>query len=199
MSEIGRSMSGLASALEHRSERDPFPSPHGWRNQAMRVLWGIAWRLLVRPSPKVLHGWRRLVLRCFGAKLGPGVHVYPTARVWAPWLLEMGPHACLGPEVDCYNVGGVRIGAFATVSQYSYLCGATHDYEQVSMPLRPGVIEIGARAWLAADVFVAAGTRVGEGAVVGARSSVYRDVPAWVVAAGNPARVMKPRALRTEP
>ncbi|QOY92076.1 putative colanic acid biosynthesis acetyltransferase [Paludibaculum fermentans] len=184
--------------MERTAGKDPFPSPHGLRNKVMRAVWGVAWHLLVRPTPKILHGWRRFVLCCFGAKLGPGVHVYPTAKVWAPWLLEMGPHACLGPSVDCYNVGGIRIGAYATVSQYSYLCGATHDHTKSSMPLRPAAIEIGARAWVAADVFITAGIKVGEGAVVGARSSVYKDVPPWVVAAGNPARVIKARAYEDD-
>ena len=177
---------------------DPFPSPHGCRNRIARLLWGIAWLVLFRPSPRPLHGWRRWVLRCFGAKVGAGVHVYPSARIWAPWLLEMGHHSCLGPLVDCYNVGGVRLGEFATVSQYTYLCGATHDYTLASMPLRPGRIVIGAHAWVAADGFVGPGVVIGEGAVVGARSSVYRDVPEWMVVAGNPARVVKVRRYQDD-
>ncbi|MGJ5813074.1 putative colanic acid biosynthesis acetyltransferase [Paludibaculum fermentans] len=138
------------------------------------------------------------MLRCFGARLGAGVHVYPSARVWAPWLLEMGDHACLGPRVDCYNVGGVRMGAFAVVSQYSYLCGAGHDYTLPSLPLLPAPIELGERVWVAADVYIAAGVTIDDGAVIGARSSVYKDVEAWVVAAGNPARVIKKREFRAE-
>jgi putative colanic acid biosynthesis acetyltransferase WcaF len=95
--------------------------------------------------------------------------------------------------VDCYNVGGVTLGAYAIVSQYSYLCGATHDYTHRSMPLLPSAIVIEARAWVAADAFVGPGVTVGEGAVVGARSSVYEDVPAWMIVAGNPARGLKQR------
>ena len=56
----------------------------GWRNQLGRALWGIAWLLLYRPSPRPLHGWRRLLLRCFGARVGRGAHPYPSARIWAP-------------------------------------------------------------------------------------------------------------------
>jgi len=175
------------------SDNNPFPSPHGLSNRLARLAWGLVWGVLFRTSPSVMHGWRRFLLRLFGAKLGAGVHVYPSAGVWAPWLLQMDEHACLGPNVDCYNVGGVTVGAFATVSQYSYLCGATHDYTRRSMPLVPGAIFIGARAWIAADVFVGPGVTVGEGAVVGARSSVYKDVPPWMVVAGNPARAIKQR------
>ncbi len=172
---------------------NPFPSPHGLKNKAARALWGVVWLLLFRPSPRIFHGWRRVLLRCFGAELGTGVRVYPSTRVWAPWLLRMAEHACLAPMVDCYNVGGVTLGAYAIVSQYSYLCGATHDYTRASLPLLPRPIVIGARAWIAADVFVGPGVTVGEGAMVGARSSVYKDVPSWKVVAGNPARVIKQR------
>ena len=175
-----------------------FPSSHSLRNRLGRLIWGAVWVVLFRPSPKVFHGWRRWILRCFGAKLGIGVHVYPSARLWAPWLLDMGDHSCLGHMVDCYNVGGVKLGAFATISQYSYLCGATHDYTLASMPLVPSPIVVGARAWIAADAFVGPGVTVGEGAVVGARSSVYKDVPEWMVLAGNPARVIKPRAYQDD-
>lgn len=164
----------------------------------MRAIWEAVWLTLFRPSPIFMHGWRRFLLGCFGAALGRGVHVYPSARVWAPWLLTMGNHSCLGPNVNCYNVGGVTLGPFAIVSQYSYLCGATHDFTRASMPLQPAAIVLCARAWVAADAFLGPGVTVGDGAVVGARSSVYKDVPEWTVVAGNPARVLKPREYRAD-
>ncbi len=178
------------------SDNNPFPSTHSLSNRLARLAWGLVWALLFRTSPSVMHGWRRFLLRLFGAEIGVGVHVYPSARVWAPWLLYMGDHACLGPMVDCYNVGGIRIGEFATVSQYSYLCGATHDYRERKMPLVKATIAIGPHAWIAADVFIGPGAVVKEGAVIGARSSVYKDVQAWTVVAGNPAAFIKRRELK---
>jgi len=177
--------------------RNPFPSPHSLKNRAARALWQLVWLTLFRPSPRVFHGWRRLLLRSFGAKLGRGVHVYPSAKVWAPWNLEMGHHSCLGPCVDCYNVDRVKLGEFSTVSQYSYLCTATHNYQDLSMPLITKPIELGARSWIAADVFVGPGVCIGEGAVVGARSAVFRDVEPWTVVGGNPARFLKRRELQS--
>jgi putative colanic acid biosynthesis acetyltransferase WcaF len=81
------------------------------------------------------------------------------------------------------------------VSQYSFLCTASHDYHRRNLPLITAPIEIGSHAWIAADSFIAPGVTIGEGSVVGARSSVYRDVPPWVVAAGNPATKLKDRVL----
>jgi putative colanic acid biosynthesis acetyltransferase WcaF len=161
-----------------------------------RLAWGLCQRSLFRFSPTPLFGWRNLLLRAFGARLGRGVHVYPSARVWAPWNLEMGEHSCLGPWVDCYNVAPVRLGPHATVSQYSYLCGATHDHEHRGHRLLPGPISLGHGAWVAADVFVGPNVGIGEGAVVGARASVFSDIPAWTVAVGNPAKPVKRRKLR---
>jgi putative colanic acid biosynthesis acetyltransferase WcaF len=154
----------------------------------------MTWLLLYRPSPTVLHAWRRLLLRAFGAKVGALAHPYPRARIWAPWNLTMGPHSCLANDVDCYCVATVCLGAHVTVSQYSYLCTASHDYQDPAMPMVCAPIDIGADAWVAADVFVGPGVRIGAGAVIGARSTVIADVEPWTVVAGSPPRRLGQRA-----
>lgn len=166
------------------------------RNKLARSVWEIVWLLLYRPSPRPLHFWRRFLLRIFGAKIGSGVRPYPAARIWAPWNLEMGAFSCIGGNVDCYCVDRIRIGAHSTVSQYSFLCTASHDYTDRDMPLITAPITIGERAWITADVFVAPGVTIGDGAVVTARSSVFTDIPPWVVARGNPAVPVKRREFR---
>ena len=181
---------------EMRSEHMGASRIDSFTHRSLRVLWSVVWLLLYRPSPTPLHAWRRMLLRCFGARIGPGAHPYPSAKVWAPWNLEMGAHSCLGPNVDCYAVDRVHIGEFATVSQYSYLCTATHDETDLRLPLVAAPIRIGSRAWVCADVFVGPGVTIGEGTVVGARSSVFKNVPAWVVAAGTPPKILRERWLR---
>lgn len=171
------------------------PSPHSFWNKLARLVWRAVWRTLYRPSPRPFHGWRRALLRLFGAKIGRGAHPYPSADIWAPWNLEMGDHSCLSENVDCYSVNRIRLGPHATVSQYSFLCTASHDYTTPSMPLISSPIAIEKGAWVAADVFVGPGVTVGEGSVVGARSTVMRDVMPWVVVCGNPARVIRSRTL----
>jgi putative colanic acid biosynthesis acetyltransferase WcaF len=156
-------------------------------NRLARVLWRIVWITAFRLSPTVLHGWRRLLLRAFGARIAPGARPYPRARIWAPWNLVMEAHSCIADDVDCYCVAAVTIGTRATVSQYSYLCSASHDYRDPAMPLIVAPIVIEAHAWVAADVFVGPGVKIGEGAVVGARSTVVQDVAPWTVVAGSPA------------
>lgn len=173
------------------------PSPHSFQNKLARVLWRAVWRTLYRPSPRPFHAWRRVLLRLFGAKIGRGAHPYPSADIWAPWNLEMGDHSCLSEKVDCYSVDRIRLGPHATVSQYSFLCTASHDHTVPSMPLISSPIVIEKGAWVAADVFVGPGVTVGEGSVVGARSTVMRDVKPWVVVCGNPARIIGNRTLNS--
>jgi putative colanic acid biosynthesis acetyltransferase WcaF len=164
------------------------------QQRARRLLWNIVWVGLYRTSPTRLHAWRRMLLRAFGAAIGAGAHPYPRARIWAPWNLRMDAHSCLADDVDCYCVAPISLGRHATVSQYSYLCAASHDYLEMSMPLMVAPIHIADEAWVAADVFIGPGVTVGRGAVVGARSTVTSDVAAWEVVAGSP-----PRTLRRRP
>ncbi len=166
-----------------------------FKNKLARLLWHFVWLFLYRPTPRVFHGWRRFLLRLFGAKIGKQAHPYPSARIWAPWNLEMGAYSCLSEDVDCYCVDRITLGKNAIVSQYSYLCTASHDYDDSSFPLVIAPINIEDKAWVATDVFIGPGVTVKEGAVVGARSSVFKDIDSWIVVGGNPAKFIKRRKL----
>jgi putative colanic acid biosynthesis acetyltransferase WcaF len=166
---------------------------HSMLNKVGRILWSTIWLSLYRPSPRFAHGWRRMLLRLFGAKIGKDAHPYPSAQIWAPWNLKMGNHSCLGDHTDCYCVDKITMGPHSTVSQYSFLCTASHDYQDPSLPLITAPITIGEHSWIAADVFVGPGVNIGDGAVVGARSTVLHNVAEWTVVAGNPARLIKER------
>lgn len=171
-------------------------------NKMARAVWQVVWLTLYRPTPRLFHAWRAFLLRLFGAKLGKPVYIYPSSKVWAPWNLEMGNYSTLADGVDCYCVAKIKIGSYSTVSQYSYLCTASHDYldpiiqQKPQMPLVAAPIIIGDRVWITADVFVGPGVSISDGAVVLARSSVFHDVAAWSVVAGNPAVFKKKRILR---
>lgn len=172
------------------------------QNRFARALWGAIYLLLFRTSPKVMHGWRCFLLRLFGAKLDAPVFVYPSTKIWAPWNLEMGENSTLADNVDCYCVGKIVIGSRVTISQYSYLCSASHDYsdpgilQAPEMPLLSSPITIGDHVWVTSDVFIGPGVTIGDGSVVLARSSVFSDVPPWKVVSGNPAIVIKDRVLQ---
>ena len=167
-------------------------------NRMKRCCWALSWTLFFRGSPAVVHAWRRMLLRCFGARIGAGARVYPSARVWAPWNLVMGDGSCLGPGVDCYSVDSIHVGVGATVSQNVFLCTASHDIRSPGFELKTAPIRIGAYAWVAAGAYVGPAVIVGEGAVVGARACVFKNVPPWTVVGGNPARQIGVRSRSQE-
>ena len=165
-------------------------------NKVARVIWNCVWAVAFRPTPVCCFGWRRWLLRRFGARIAPRARPYPGCRIWAPWNLNMAPYSCLADHVRCYCVAPVTLGERATVSQHGHLCAAGHDITDPHMTLTAAPIVIGAGAWVCADAFVGAGVTLGEGAVAGARAVVVDDVPPWTVVAGNPARPVKQRELR---
>lgn len=157
------------------------------KGKAMRLIWEAVWLLLFRPTPRwAMHSWRCLLLRIFGARIGAGCKVSPSCFIWAPWNLELGDYVALADRVDCYNVAKIRIGTKTAVSQRSFLCTASHSPTSLMRPLLVAPIEIHNHVWIAAEVMVFPGVTVGEGAVVGARSVVIKDLPAWHVSVGNP-------------
>ena len=158
-----------------------------------RATWNATWALLGRLSPAPLHRWRRILVRAFGAEIGKGVHIYPRAKIWAPWNLTMGDRSCLANGVGCYNVAPIAIGADVVISQDAYLCTATHDYNDRAFPLLTAPIIIESHVWVAAGAFISPGVTLHRGVVAGARSVVTRNQPAWSVVAGNPARIVNPR------
>jgi putative colanic acid biosynthesis acetyltransferase WcaF len=164
-------------------------------NRIARGLWGVVWVLFFRFTPVICFAWRHFILKLFGAKLGEGIHVYPSCRIWAPWNLEMGDYSCLSHEVDCYNVGRITLKEHATVSQYAFLCTATHDITDRGMNLVVKPISIGQGVWVCAKAYVAPGVTLGEGSVAGAGAIVTKDVAEWSVVAGNPARFIKNREV----
>ncbi|MGO8856728.1 MAG: putative colanic acid biosynthesis acetyltransferase [Steroidobacteraceae bacterium] len=161
-----------------------------------RILWGPFKLLFLRGTGRWLSPVRVAALRLFGAQIETPTLVMDGVLVWHPWSLTLKRFSALGRGVEVYNYAQVTIGEQATVSQGTYLCSASHDFEDPTMPLVYEAISIGAQSWVAADCFVGPGVSVGEGAVVGARSVVVKDVPPWTVVAGNPARVIKRRRLR---
>jgi putative colanic acid biosynthesis acetyltransferase WcaF len=109
--------------------------------------------------------------------------------------LTIGEEASIAHGVDCYCVDRLTIGAHATVSQYAFLCTASHDPCDPHMRLVTAPITIESQSWICAGAYLLPGVRVGTGAVVGARAVVTRDVAAWQIVAGNPARTIGRREL----
>lgn len=174
-----------------------YQNPLGRKHQIIRLLWSIVWTIFARPLPRSIGSkWKRLILRLFGAQIHPTAIVYSSAKIYYPANLIMEEYSCIASNVDCYNVGTVKIGAHSTISQKAYLCTASHDITNPLNPLIISPITIKDQAWIAADAFIGMGVTIGQGAVVGARAAVFKDVEDWNVVGGNPAKFIKKRIIK---
>jgi len=175
-----------------------FKNVHSRRQRAARLTWRVAHAMVFRPTPWFMGAWRSWVLRRFGATTG-FARFKPTADIWAPWLLETGSEVYVDERVNLYTVFGVKLGDRVVISQGAFLCSATHNYRDPRYALAGGCITVEDDCWIAAEAFIGPGVTIGQGAVVGARAVVMKDVPPWTVVAGNPARVIGKRVLGEEP
>lgn len=166
------------------------------KNKIGRLIWNIACILLFRPFvSRLFKKWRILILKCFGAKVAWSSHIYASVTIWAPWNLQIGENSSLGPNVDCYNQGKIRIGSNTIISQKTYLCASTHDYTKKDFPLLLKPITIGNSVWVAADAFIGPNVSIGDEAIVAARAVVISNVETKAIMGGNPAKLIKFRTI----
>jgi putative colanic acid biosynthesis acetyltransferase WcaF len=172
-----------------------FRLPNGFRGRSPFAVqfWWMVQASVFRWSPQFAYGWRRFLLRLFGAQIGEAVIIRPTATITYPWKLKIGDYSWIGDHVTLYTLGYITIGKHTVVSQGCHLCAADHDYEDLTFPIRAKSIVIGDEVWIASDVFVAPGVTIAEATVVGARSSVFRHLPAAMICLGHPCVPVRPR------
>jgi putative colanic acid biosynthesis acetyltransferase WcaF len=174
--------------------RDPYlSSRYSLANRARRQLWSLCWIFLYRPSPRIAHAWRAMLLRLFGARLGPKCHFYPASRVWAPWNLVCEDTVLVADGAELYNPSAMVLASHAIVSQGAYLCGATHDYNDPAFPVVSYPMRMGRFSWVAARACVSPGVNLGDGAILGMAALATRDLEPWSIYAGVPARKIKDR------
>ena len=176
----------------------PYVNQFSFKQKLARLLWAVAytllfWSTLARFYPFQL--WRNFILRMFGAKTWYQAQFFPTVRIWAPWNLVTGRSVAIDEQVDLYNVAPIVMGHMVSVSRRAFLCTASHDISDVGRPLKTAPIKIGSGVWIGAEAYIGPGVTVGDGAVVAARAVVVKDVPAWTVVGGNPAKVIKERPV----
>jgi putative colanic acid biosynthesis acetyltransferase WcaF len=177
---------------------ETFHLPKGFRGRPAWFvqLWWLVDSTLFRCSPQYFYGWRAFLLKLFGARLGKGVLLRPTVRVTYPWKVTLGDFSWIGDDAVLYSLGEIDIGKNVVISQQCYVCAAQHDISQSTFDMTDKKIIIEDEVWCAARVFVAPGVRIGRGTVVGACSSVFKDLPPGMICHGNPAIPVGPRTRK---
>ncbi|WP_368895322.1 putative colanic acid biosynthesis acetyltransferase [Priestia megaterium] len=157
------------------------------------LLWWLVQGTLFRYSLHNMYKWRCFLLRLFGAEVGNKVKVRSSAKFTYPWKVSIGDYSWIGDNVQFYSLDKIYIGANCVISQESYLCTGSHNIKDPHFGLitKPIVIKDG--AWVASDVFIHPGIIIHEMAVIAARSTVIKDVPANEIYAGMPAKYIKKR------
>jgi acetyltransferase-like isoleucine patch superfamily enzyme len=93
-------------------------------------------------------------------------------------------------------IGPVTLGNYVMLAQNIVISGLNHGFEDVTLPPRlqkvtTKQIIINDNVWVGANSSITAGVTIGKNAIIGAGSVVTKDIPAYCVAVGNPARVIK--------
>ena len=170
-----------------------------WDNKT-KLRRGI-WQYLIKPLYRIIP-WKQLsplrisILRLMGASIGKDCLILPGVDILIPWHLILGDCVVLSHDVRILNFTNVTIHSMTVISQHVYLCTGTHDYTHPHFPLTFAPIEIGQESWVASGAFIAPGVSLGSGTVIGANSVVTRDMPEWMVCAGNPCKPIKARQIK---
>ena len=181
----------MTSALESRRAQK-------WTRKEIlgRILWGCAYPFFAL-SPRPFWGWRRMMLRCFGAKISEHVRIHPSVKITIPWNLKIDRYVGIGDKAILYALGPISIGASSTISQNAHICAGSHNFRDGKMTLTKPAIIIGKDVWVCADAFIGPDVTISDKALIGARAVITNNVNSNVIMVGNPAKIIGPRYIET--
>lgn len=116
--------------------------------------------------------------------LAMGSNIHPS--------LEMGPYGYIGPDAEIPP--GVRIGKYVMIGPHFLITGNDHCFRRCGCAVifsgrpSPRATEIGDDVWIGARVTMMSGVKIGRGAIVGAGAVITRDVDAYSIVGGVPAK-----------
>ena len=160
--------------------------------EAVWYLVKCAFFLSALPWP---NGFKRRLLRLFGAQVGVGLVIRPRVNIHMPWKLVLGDHCWIGEDCEFLNLETITFQDHVAIAHRVYLATGNHNYKDHTMPYRNAPITIERGTWVASCVFIGPGVTIGEHSVVAAGSVLTKSVSPWSVMAGNPASKVRERVL----
>lgn len=151
-------------------------------------------------SPWFARRWRLMWVRFAAGFYGGGVYSHSvslskSSRIDYPWNVAIGDLSSIGSNAWVYALDKIAIGKNCCIGEEVKLITGSHNISISTFDLITKPITIMDNVWIATGAIILPGVTIGEGAVVGAGAVVTKDVAAWTVVAGNPAKVIKKREL----
>lgn len=166
-------------------------------NQKLKArVWSIVNSSIFRYSPFFLRSFRVFLLKSFGCKISRGSSISRLARIDFPWNVTIGYLSSIGSNAWIYALDKIEIGDKICVGEEVKLLTGSHDISDRNFRLITKPIKIDNGCWIGTSSTILPGIHIGEGAVIGACSLVTKDVAAWTVVGGNPAKFIKKREIR---
>lgn len=139
--------------------------------------------------------WAQAAVRL--GHIGRGARLSGTVKIYAGRGVRIGDRTVLNDFVHIWGAGGVTLGKDCLVAAHVVITSQSHDITAATQGLlysqtsdnKP--VTIGDNVWLGSNVTVLPGVTIGNGAVVGAGSVVTRDIEAYHLALGTPARSVR--------
>jgi len=168
------------------------------RNNIIVVLWFIVNKTIFNFSLHNMYGYRAFLLKLFGCKIGKNVKVRRKVDITYPWKVEIGDNTWIDEEVILYSLDNIKIGSNCSITRRSFLCTGSHDLSDPYFGLIVKPINILDGVWIQADCFIGQGVTIGKNSVIGARSSVFRNMPDNMICIGTPSKPVKERIFKNE-
>jgi len=166
--------------------------------QGPDVLFGPTARVINAGAPdRILVGDKthvdgELLIHDYGGRieLGESTYIGTGTRVWSGELVRIGAHVFVAHNVTITDTNSHQMDATERADHYQRTVIERRPFEKGNIKTAPVII--GDHAWINFNVAILKGVTIGEGAVIGAGSVVTKDVPPYVLCAGNPAHVIRP-------
>jgi len=174
--------------------------PKKWLTKSNLIKRAI-WRIIGLPilsSSIPGTGWRKLLLRIFGAKIGRGGRIKPNVKITYPWKIEIGNYCWIGEEVWIDSLEFVKIGNNVCLSQRAFICTGNHDYKSSNFDLISRGIIIDDGCWIGACSVLSPGTKMGKNSVAAIYSLIKGEIQENSIYMGNPAIFIKERKLKSD-
>ena len=170
-------------------------SYHPGGGAVKRMLWHYTNLVIFKSGLLPVYGFKILVLKAFGAKIGRNITIKPHVNIKYPWNLAIGDNAWIGENVWLDSLVMITIGPNACVSQGAMLLTGSHNYKTTTFNLITGPVTLEEGVWIGAGATVNQGITAGSHAVLTSGSVATKNLDAYSVYQGNPAVKVRPRTI----